>query len=153
MKRRTDKLLEPLLALLLAAMTLNVCWQVFSRYVLGSPSSFTEELSRYLLIWLGMLGGAYASGQRMHLSIELLPARLSAGAGRLASLMLMLFAGAALVAGGGWLALLTFSKGQASAALGLPLGYVYLVLPLSGLLTLWYELLHLLRPAERASQP
>lgn len=150
MKQRIDTLLGHFLALLLAAMSLNVCWQVFSRYALNSPSSYTEELSRYLLIWLGMLGGAYASGQRMHLSIELLPPGLSARARRLVPLLVMLFAGAALLAGGGWLALLTFSKGQTSAALGLPLGYVYLALPLSGLLTLFYEATHLLAPAGKA---
>lgn len=40
------------------------------------PSSFTEELARYLFIWIGILGAAYASGQQTHLAIDILPPKL-----------------------------------------------------------------------------
>ena len=48
-------------------------WQVLTRFVLGNPSSFTDELARYLLIWVGLFGAAYAIGKRTHLAIDLLP--------------------------------------------------------------------------------
>ena len=51
---RLDRALEHVLVALLALMTVNVVWQVFSRFVLRSPSNFTDELARYLFIWLGL---------------------------------------------------------------------------------------------------
>src|SRR5690606_14056564 len=77
MKRILNKLLGSFLVILMALMVLSVLWQVASRYIAQSPSAFTEELSRYLLIWLGVLGAAYASGQREHLAIDLLSSRLN----------------------------------------------------------------------------
>ena len=52
-----DKILANALVVLMAVMTLNVLWQVISRFLLGSPSSFTDELARYLLIWIGNNNG------------------------------------------------------------------------------------------------
>ncbi len=77
MKRILDKTLGYFLVLLLVLMVLAVLWQVFSRYVMNSPSSVTEELSRYLFIWIGILGAAYASGQQIHLAIDILHGKLS----------------------------------------------------------------------------
>ena len=53
---KLNRVLEVILIMLLGVMVLNVSWQVFSRYVLANPSSFTDELARYLMIWLGVLG-------------------------------------------------------------------------------------------------
>jgi TRAP-type C4-dicarboxylate transport system permease small subunit len=133
-----ERALGWLLVLLMAVSVLNVLWQVFTRFALSDPSSFTEELARYLLIWIGLLGAAYASGQRMHLAIDLLPTRLR-GRSRTAlavfgHLCVVTFATGVLTLGGLRLVLLTFSLGQTSAALGVPLGWVYLALPGSGIL-------------------
>jgi TRAP-type C4-dicarboxylate transport system permease small subunit len=65
-----------LLVFLMGVAVLNVVWQVFTRYVIAAPSQFTQELARYLLIWIGILGSGYAAGQRAHLSLELLPESL-----------------------------------------------------------------------------
>ncbi|MCK4758607.1 MAG: TRAP transporter small permease subunit, partial [Candidatus Aminicenantes bacterium] len=62
-KKRVDTILEGILITVMAANVLNVLWQVFTRFVLRDPSSFTEELARYLLIWVGLLGASYAAGQ------------------------------------------------------------------------------------------
>ncbi len=129
-------------AALMAAAVVNVSWQVASRFLLGSPSSFTDELARYLLVWIGLLGGAYAAGERRHIAVDLLPGRLEAKAGRALALfthaVVMLFALAAMVGGGGRLVWLSFALGQTTAALGMPLGVVYTVVPLAGLLVAFY---------------
>jgi TRAP-type C4-dicarboxylate transport system permease small subunit len=121
----------------------NVLWQVFTRFVLADPSSFTDELARYLLIWIGLLGASYAAGMRMHLAIDLLPAKLTGRSrfyvGVLTEACVFLFALSVLVIGGTHLVTLTLTLGQTSAALHVPLGYVYLVLPLSGLLMMFYS--------------
>ncbi|HBX67752.1 MAG TPA: TRAP transporter small permease, partial [Balneolaceae bacterium] len=67
MMKKFNKCLEYFLATLMALMLISVCWQVLTRYVLATPSSFTDELARYLLIWIGTLGAAYTSGKRLHL--------------------------------------------------------------------------------------
>jgi TRAP-type C4-dicarboxylate transport system permease small subunit len=91
-------------AALMAAAVVNVSWQVASRFLLGSPSSFTDELARYLLVWIGLLGGAYAAGERRHIAVDLLPASLDARAGRALALFthaaVMLFALTVMVGGG-----------------------------------------------------
>jgi TRAP-type C4-dicarboxylate transport system permease small subunit len=131
------------LIFLMGASVVNVLWQVATRFLFGDPSAFTDELARYLLIWIGLLGGAYATGKQLHLAIDLLPMRL---AGRPAGTVLtiviksvvFLFALFVLVLGGGRLVYIVLVLGQTSAALGVPLAYVYLVLPLSGLLIMYY---------------
>ena len=72
-----DRALEILLATLMAAMVVAVLWQVFTRFVLRNPSSVTEELMRFGLIWLGLFGAAYGFGKRYHLTIDQLAQRSS----------------------------------------------------------------------------
>ena len=64
------------LVVIMGVSVLNVLWQVFTRFVLADPSSYTDELARFLLIWIGLLGAAYAAGNKMHLAIDLLPSKL-----------------------------------------------------------------------------
>ena len=45
-------------------MVINVLWQIITRYFSASPSSFSDELARYLMIWLGLIGSAYVSGKK-----------------------------------------------------------------------------------------
>lgn len=143
-RAKLDLLLEWVLGTLLVLMVLNVLWQVFSRYVLNDPSTFTDELSRYLLIWVGILGSAYATGQGVHVAIDLLRTKLSPVQKHrldiLIQSLITLFAIMVLIIGGSNLVWISFELGQLSSSLKLPLGYVYLVLPLSGLLITFYSL-------------
>ncbi len=148
-KRAVDRILGPVLVGLMGLAVINVLWQVFSRYVLGAPSSFTQELARFLLIWVGVLGAGYGVGQHDHLALELLPQRLEGRARAWLRIVIqgciLLFAGGVLVAGGLRLVYIQLSLGQTSASLNVPLGYVYLVLPLTGVLMVFYSLVHIRR--------
>jgi TRAP-type C4-dicarboxylate transport system permease small subunit len=130
------------LVVIMGVSVLNVLWQVFTRFVLSNPSSYTDELARFLLIWIGLLGAAYAAGSKMHLAIDLLPSKLEGRARFYLAVVVegcvFLFALAVLVIGGSSLMALTLTLGQTSTALHIPIGYVYLVLPLSGLLIMYY---------------
>lgn len=141
-KAGVDRLLGGAVAAVMGVLILDVLWQVFTRFVLRDPSSFTDELARYLLIWVGLLGAAYVAGQRQHLAIDLLPNRLTGRAGHALGVVIegtvLFFAVAVMVVGGARLVGLTLTLGQTSAALRIPLGYVYTVLPLSGLLIAFY---------------
>jgi TRAP-type C4-dicarboxylate transport system permease small subunit len=145
-----DKFLKTFLVLLAVSMIAVVTWQVVSRYVLRAPSSLTEEIARFQLIWLGLGGAVYTFRNRMHVSIDTLVAKFS-GRKRLALELFSLaaslvFSALILVYGGMRLVMLTFTLNQTSAALGVPMAYVYAIIPFSGVLIVIYAL-HFMREA------
>ncbi|WP_246208636.1 TRAP transporter small permease [Anaerotalea alkaliphila] len=77
MKIFLNRLLSYLVSLLFLTMTFLVLWQVFTRYVLGNPSMFTEELVLIILVWTAYLGAAYAFGKREHMSLVFLKERMT----------------------------------------------------------------------------
>ncbi|SHO57401.1 TRAP transporter small permease [Vibrio quintilis] len=115
-----------------------VIWQVFSRYVLNSPSTSTDEIARFLFIWVGLMGAAYTLGQKRHLAIDLLAMKLENQPGKQAALKLIInlisavFTTVIMVYGGGALMLKTLATGQISPALGIEMGIIYAAIPLSG---------------------
>lgn len=137
-----DRTLERVLVVLMILMVLNVLWQVFTRFVLGSPATFTEELARYILIWVGMLGAAYVAGKKMHLSIDFFTGKLQGKVKYWSDICIQtcifLFGLFGMVVGGVYLVYLTLLLEQTSAALRIPLGYVYIATPVSGLLIMYY---------------
>lgn len=147
MKSIINKYVGYVLITLISVMTIDVLWGVFTRYVLGSQASWSEELARFLLIWIGILGAAYAAGQKMHLSIDLLQPKLE-GKNRLrvfivTNVLVILFALTVMVIGGGRLIYITNVLGQISPALRIPMYLVYAVLPLSGVLIIYYKITEL----------
>lgn len=148
LKEKSDIYIGHFLAFLMAIMLLSVVWQVFTRYVLGAASDFTDELARYLLIWIGTLGAAFISGQNMHLAIDLLPEKLTGKANYrlnvIISLFVMVFALFVMIIGGSRLVYITFILDQTSASLQIPLAYVYAILPISGSLIIYYKVLDIL---------
>lgn len=138
-----DRALAGFLILLTVVMVLTVTWQVATRFILNEPSSYTEELATYLLLWISLLGAAYALRQRAHLGIDVVVSRLAPQAQVRARVIgyvvIALFSLVAFVIGGGILVSVTFELGQRSAAFQVPVGYVYTVLPLSGVLMIIYS--------------
>lgn len=132
----------------LLALVVTVTWQVFSRYVLNDPSSFTDELSRYLMIWLGLLGASYLFGKRGHLAITLLADNIPHKMNRILQLFINLlvlsFVSLAMFKGG--IALIGRTTQQLSPALQIPMAYVYFILPLAGSLIILYLILNILDP-------
>src|SRR5690606_33364878 len=142
-RRKIDLYLGYVLALIMGIMVINVLWQVFTRFVMGAPSSFTDELARYLMIWVGVLGAAYISGKRMHVAIDILPNRLSkekqVQLKKFVNFIIILFCFGALVVGGLRLVYITYILDQHSPALQIPLALVYLIIPISGILIIYYK--------------
>ncbi len=141
-RRYLDKILEWTLCTILIVMVVDVTWQILSRYAFNNPSSFTDELASFLLIWLGILGGAYVYGKGEHLSINFLVEKYNAKyqfAIKVAvESLVLLFSLSVMVVGGVWLVWSRFLLGVESAALQINWGYVYMVLPLSGLIIAFY---------------
>lgn len=143
-----DSILKWVVVVLMAISVLNVLWQVFTRFILHHPSSYTEELARYLLIWVGLLGAAYAAGNKMHLAIDLFSAKMKRNnALRLQifiQICVLFFAISVMVIGGLRLVTITLTLNQLSAALKVKLGYVYMVLHISGILIAIYSIVEII---------
>lgn len=143
-RQKIDKTLEFVLVAIMSILVIDVLWQVFSRYVLAAPSSFTDELAGFLLIWVGLLGAAYVAGKNEHLAIDLMLQKLKGAKKRRLQIFINaivgLFSLVVMCVGGTWLVYTRFYLGVKSAALALPLGYVYLVVPISGILITYYAI-------------
>lgn len=126
--------------ILLTTITLTVAWQVVSRYVFNEPSIFTDELARFLLMWIGMLGTTYAFGTKAHLSMDYLHTLLKKETVKKIRVVLpilgIIFIGSVIVGGGTLLTLNTMQ--QLSPVLYIPMGYVYLILPITGVINVLY---------------
>ncbi|HAK55996.1 MAG: TRAP transporter small permease [Vicinamibacterales bacterium] len=142
-RRAVDRTLDTAVILLMAALVLDVLWQVATRYLLGAPSSWTEELATFLLIWLTLLAAAVALRDHAHLGIDYLTSKLPRSGRRRVETFtccaVAAFCAIVLTYGGSTLVLRTLSLEQSSPALDIPMGYVYLALPLGGLCAAWYS--------------
>ncbi len=143
-----DIILRQFLIILMALLVLTVSWQVFTRFILRDPSSYTEELARFLLIWIGLLGAAYALRTKAHLGIDILLQR-SQGTQRKAVEVvvygfIILFSFFIMILGGYRLVSITLQLNQVSAAMDIKMGYIYLVLPISGILMIFYSIVFIL---------
>lgn len=150
-KQAIDWLLKALLAVLFLTLFGCVILQVFTRYVLNDPAIFTEEVSRYAMIWLSLLGAAYACGRIEHMAYTMLPDKLGGEKlymhMRSVAVIVMLFALSVMVYGGGRLMLRTYDFNQLTATMQWPMAYVYLCIPLSGVLIVFYQILILIKPS------
>ncbi|NQZ90064.1 MAG: TRAP transporter small permease [Colwellia sp.] len=137
-----SSVLEKILMLAMVAIVVTVTWQVFSRFIIQSPSSFTEELARFLLIWIGVLGSAYAYKTKAHLGLDLfiykMPPVKQKRARILIEVLVLIFASSVMVYGGTLLVAMTVELKQTTAALGLNMGVIYLAVPLSGVLIVMF---------------
>ena len=145
-----DKLLLRGLQILMITIVLAVCWQVVSRYVLASPSSFTEELARFLLIWITMLGTVYAYRENAHLGLDMVYEKANVKNRKYIywffHICIAVFSVSVMVVGGSALVHMTYTLGQTSAVMGIDIGFVYLILPVSGIWTLLYSVEALRNP-------
>ncbi len=145
--QKITKVLEIFLILLMSAIVIDVTWQVVTRFILQDPSSFTEELAGFLLIWIGLLGASYAIYTKAHLGIDILARKIDVNARKKLDVVIysivILFSFFILVVGGWRLVNITFTLNQISPSMGLPMGYVYIVLPLTGVLIIYYSIFHI----------
>ena len=140
---KVNKIIERFLVLILVGMVLNVIWQVFTRFFTSSPSAFTNELARYLMIWLGVLGAAYISGKQEHVAIDFFVKKLNNSLRRFIDRFVLLsilsFAFFVMIIGGINLVYITLKLEQYSHSLQIPLALVYSIIPISGLLIIFYK--------------
>lgn len=141
-----DKFAEILSSAILGIMTILVTWQVITRFLLKSPSTVTEALSKYLFIWLVLVTAAYVIGKREHMAIEffigIFSVKVRIIMGIISEIAIFLFVGIVMTYGGGYISLNAMS--QMDSALPIPMGIVYLALPISGVLSAFYAVCNIL---------
>ncbi|WP_042349413.1 TRAP transporter small permease [Bacillus massiliigorillae] len=119
----------------LVLMVILVFIQIVSRIIFQSSFSWTEEVSRYLMIWLTFIGAAFSFQHGAHVGVELLtsklPAKVSAILQVFVAILCMILFYVMIVKG---LELVDHSSLQHSPALRLPMSFVYLIIPISGVL-------------------
>ena len=118
---------------------------MFTRYVLGSPAAFTEELVRYSLIWTGFIGAAYAFSTRQHMALILVQEKLNPSAKRILTAVIdtlvLIFALFVIVVGGIKLAMSAVH--EYSALLGISRGLVYSMAPISGVFIILAQIINI----------
>jgi len=154
-KNALDRILTWACVVLFAVLVVDVSYQVFARQVLNQPSGWSEVLATYLFIWLGLFGSALVFGERGHIAVDFavrpLPEKVQIAVTVVVQLAILTFTGLVLVWGG--LRVVSLTWEQNLPGLPVNVGPLYLALPISGIVTIFYTLYHLVRiltGAERA---
>ena len=135
-------------ALSICPMGFLVClvtWQVITRFVLKNPSTYTEQLARYVFVWVVLINATYVFGKREHMNISYLVGKMP----KLAQLVCeavtevctLVFMLLVMVIGG--MAAVNIGMSQMDSALPVKVGIFYLALPLCGIMTTIYTVLNL----------
>ena len=144
--RALAKLLDVMLAVLMVGLVGAVFTQVFSRYVIHASVPWTEEVARYLLIYLTFVGAAVAVREHTHLRVDFLVVRLPQVVRRVVGIVMTLgitISGALLVVYG--FSYTERSLGTISPAIGESIAWIYAAMPLAGVLMVAYSIPSLLR--------
>ncbi|MDR6940029.1 TRAP transporter small permease [Arcanobacterium hippocoleae] len=145
----TDRVLGFLCIILFSLLVFTTTWQVFSRLILNSPVTWSEELAKILFVWLSFLGLAYVYGERGHMAVEFLARKFSAKLERALALWthLIAFVLAIVVFIWGGLNAAINAWSQNLTALPVTIGSAYLVIPISGVAIALYAIYHLIEIA------
>lgn len=152
--RVLDRVLSVACIILFAVLVVVVVWQVFSRQVLSDPSTWSEEAARYIFVWLGLFGAALVFSERGHIAVDFLVRKFPRPLMRAALIFVQLsiIALAAIIFVYGGLKYVQQSSGQQLSALPFNVGQMYTVMPITGVLIIWYAVTHLIA-ALRAEDP
>lgn len=154
LRNAINKLVEVFSVLLVVIMVLLVLWQVVARYVLNSPSSFSEALTRYLFVWLVLVSSTYAFGCREHMYISVLNDRLKGRAktavGIAIEVLTILFAACIMTFGGSIITRMQMV--QLDSSLHIPMGVIYSIIPICGVVTVFYCLCNIVDELQKAKE-
>ena len=129
---------------LFAMMTVIGTYQIVTRYFFNRPSTVSEELLTYSFTWMALLASAYVFGKREHMRMGFLADKITGPARKCLEIAIDLltfaFAGVVMVYGGISITKLTMI--QTTASLRVPMGYIYVIVPVTGLLIMLFSLMN-----------
>jgi len=140
---KLDKILEKALyyasTSLMFLMALVISAQVFSRYIMSSPLIWSEELGRYTFVWITFIGMAIGVRKGSHVALDILVMKLK-GVNKKVLIafnnLFLLFLSSSLIYSG--IKLFELGARQTSPTLKLPMEYVYIVIPISGVIMFYF---------------
>lgn len=142
-ERGLDAIIQPVVFAGMVALIGVITLQIISR-VLFSAVGWTEEVSRFLLVWITFLAATLAFQRGRHIAVtfavDALPGRLRQVARIIATLSVIAFLVALMIIGYRYMQVQSFQK---SASLQLSMTYVYAIIPLSAAVMAWYALIDL----------
>jgi len=151
--RGIERTLDVLLGCAIAVMVVSMIWQVLGRYVFGHAPGWSEELARFLMLWVTMLGTASALRAGGNLAVT----TLVDGLGARGLALVLALRDAVMVAAAGLLVWQGFlfaqlNDAQESAALEIPMTVPYAAVPVGAALIVVMVLLSRLLGAPFATQ-
>lgn len=146
LEKALDVAMSTIMATVMLVLIIFGTWQIFTRWILNNPSTFTEELLRYLLIWAGMIGAAYCFFHDKHVKLTLLTSRLHGVPLMVVSvideIIVIVFVVYVYIYGG--MQMMSANMTQLTAVLRLPMSLIYGCLPVSGVFVILSKLLRYL---------
>lgn len=135
--------MRTLMSIVMLVLIIFGFWQIFSRWILGNPSTFTDELLRYVLIWAGMMGAGYAFFKDSHVRLTMLTSRLKGSTAFIVSVIdeIIIFIFIVYVYIYGGMKLSSHNVDQLTAVLRLSMGLIYGCLPVSGIFVVLAKIL------------
>lgn len=141
-----DKIIMGAAITLFALMVIIGTYQIVTRYFFNTPSTFSEELLTYSFTWMALLASAYVFGKRDHMRMAFIADKLKGRPREILDIsievLIFLFAAIALVWGG--YSIMMLSMHQKTASLGVPMGYIYAILPVTGIAICVYCVLNII---------
>ena len=130
--------------LLFGFMVIIGTYQILVRYIFNNPSTISEELLTYSFTWMSLFAAAYVFGKREHMRMGFLADKLSSKKLTILNVIIEIitiaFALIVMVYGG--VSITSLSMTQKTASLGIPMGYIYIVLPITGIIITLYGILN-----------
>ncbi len=155
LRKILDKVLLTFCVFLFMMMTVVGTYQICTRYFFNSPSTISEELITYSFTWLSILSAAIVFGERGHLCMAFVYNKFT-GRKRvfldIIAEVLVVATALLLLCYGGYV-MASENMGQLTASLGVNMGLMYAVLPLSGVIITVYGLLNLVRMFQQLGDP
>lgn len=138
-RRTVDGVVRWVVIVLMLVMTVAVSAQILFRYVFNIPLGWSEEMARFAFVWVSFFGASALMRAREHINVTVFldrfPPRLRAAAILIANVGAVICVYFFLVGG---IALTTNEWAQLAPATEIPMGWVYLVIPVSsGLMGIW----------------
>lgn len=144
-RRVVDLVLSSACAVIFAAMVVIGSYQIITRFIFKSPSTVSEELLTYSFTWMALLASSYVFGKRDHMRMGFMADKAGPGGQKVLSMisevLIMLLAASVMIYGG--VTIMDLTMTQSTASLGIPMGVVYTIIPISGVLIVFYAVLNL----------
>ncbi|MCZ8531947.1 TRAP transporter small permease [Psychrobacillus psychrodurans] len=153
-KNIMDKVLSGVCAALLSFMTLLATYQVITRYVFSSPSTMSEDLLSYSFVWVSLLGTALVFGQKDHMKLSIFSDNFTGtklfALSIFTELLIMTIAVIVFLFGG--TQVVGVGAIQISPTLNISMEWIYIVLPISGVLIVVYNVINIIQLVQRFTE-